>query len=257
MKKRFFLFATILFCLIFNLNANDLWSTQKKAGALSVCYRGISEMYCAGSMDKKVKEIDLRHYLSVFLYFSQYEVNKSNLALHPGIKRVVKGARPGDGKDVIKKVYDYLLREGKRRSIMLSAGKDKVSQKVMTECDQITEIESINWPKYIDSVIDTVVCTSEGKVNLSFKVTNSMKKDFSFKGEEVELRVMGGRYEILSVGSVKESKITLKPGETKAFEIDIPITGDMVPSTRYSIIPFIRNIQVSKEGGFVVCEANN
>jgi hypothetical protein len=137
---------------------------------------------------------------------------------------------------------------------MLSKGKNKETQSVLTESDQINEIEATNWPKYIDSSIDTITCTKDGKVSLTFKVTNSMKKDFSFNGDEVELRVVSGRYEILSSGSINESKVVIKAGETKMFSIEIPITGDMVPSMRYKIVPFIKNIEVSKEEASVLCE---
>jgi hypothetical protein len=254
MKRGSFALFALIVCLTLNAGANEKWQTQKTAGALSVCYQALAEMYCAGSVDKKTAEIDLKHYLSVFLYFSSYEVNRNDLVLQPGITRLIKGARPESGKKVIQGAYDYLLREGKRKGVMLSKGKGKETQVVFTETDQINEVEAVNWPKYIDSSIDTIVCTKEGMVGLTFKVTNSMKKDFVFNGDEVELRIVSGRYEILSAGSVKESRIVLKVGETKSFSIDIPITGDMVPSMRYKIVPFIKNIEVSKEEASVLCE---
>jgi hypothetical protein len=65
---------------------------------------------------------------------------------------------------------------------------------------------------------------------------------------------VSGRYEILSSGSINESKVVIKAGETKMFSIEIPITGDMVPSMRYKIVPFIKNIEVSKEEASVLCE---
>lgn len=257
MKKSFLLVAVALFWFTFTVTAGGLWSTEKYACVHSVCYKGVSELYCAGSADKKVMENDLKHYLSVFLYFSNYEVNKSDMILQPGIKRLVKGTRPEDGKKLLQSVYDYLLREGKRKGIMLSIGKDAVTQKVFSEVDQIYEIESVNWPKYIDSSIDSIVCTANESINASFKITNTMKKEFLFKGEEIELRIVGGRYEFLSAGSVKEEKVVLSAGATKTFSVDIPITGEMIPSMRYKIVPFIKNIKASKEDFSVLCESTD
>ena len=254
MKKRISFVFAVTFFITFSAYANEKWSVQKNAGALSACYQSVSTMYCAGSMNKKVTEIDLKHYLSVYLYFAKEDVKKSDLSVQPGIMRLIKGSRPEQGDRVLKGVYDYLLREGKSKAIMLSFGAGKNDQKVMSESEQIIEIESVNWPKYIDSSIDSISCTSDQKVNLTFKVTNSLKKDFIIKGEEIELRIMSGRHEILSVGSVTEGSSTIKAGETKSFQVDIPVTGDMIPSMRYRIIPFIRNIQVSKEDASVLCE---
>ncbi|HSW60209.1 MAG TPA: hypothetical protein VLJ60_05385 [bacterium] len=254
MKKRISVVFAVAFLITFSAYANEKWSVQKTAGALSACYQSVSTMYCAGSMNKKVTETDLKHYLSVYLYFAKDDAKKADLVVQPGIMRLIKGSRSEQGDRILKGAYDYLLREGKSKSIMLSAGVDKSGQSVMSEAEQIIEIESVNWPKYIDSTIDTISCTSDQKVNLTFKVTNSLKKDFLLKGEEVELRIMSGRHEILSVGSVKDGNSVIKAGETALFQVDIPVTGDMLPSMRYRIIPFIRNIQVSKEDFSVLCE---
>jgi hypothetical protein len=198
---------------------NEKWSVQKTAGALSACYQSVSTMYCAGSTNKKATETDLKHYLSVYLYFAKDDAKKSDLTVQPGIMRLIKGSRPEQGDRILKGAYDYLLREGKNKAIMLSTGVDKNSQTVMSESDQITEIESVNWPKYIDSVIDSISCTSDQKVNMTFKVTNTMKKDFFVKGEEIELRIMSGRHEILSVGSITEGSSTIKAGETNHLKL--------------------------------------
>lgn len=254
MKKRISVVFAFVFFMTFSAYATEKWSVQKTAGALSACYQSVSTMYCAGSTNKKATETDLKHYLSVYLYFAKDDAKKSDLTVQPGIMRLIKGSRPEQGDRILKGAYDYLLREGKNKAIMLSIGVDKNSQAVMSESDQIAEIESVNWPKYIDSIIDTISCTSDQKVNMTFKVTNTMKKDFILKGEEIELRIMSGRHEILSVGSVTEGSSTIKAGETKSFEVNIPVTGDMIPSMRYRIIPFIRNIQVSKEDASVLCE---
>ncbi|MGI6394740.1 MAG: hypothetical protein ACOX2F_08485 [bacterium] len=253
MKKQF-LAAAFIFCIPFFIYADKKWSTEKSSGIVNVCYRSLDAVYCAGSSNKKATTDDLKHYLSVFLYFTKDDINKDDLKLHPGIVRLVKGARAEQGEKVLKMTYDYLLREGKSKFVMLSSGKDINSQKMMTETEQATEIESVYWLKYLDSHIETITCTSDGKVNLTFKITNNMKKDFFVKREDVELRIVGGRYEMLSVGTISECSALIKSGETKSFQVDVPVTGDMIPSMRYRIIPFIKNIQASKEDFSVLCE---
>ncbi|HPV21527.1 MAG TPA: hypothetical protein PK102_07815, partial [bacterium] len=97
MKKRISFVFAVTFFITFSAYANEKWSVQKNAGALSACYQSVSTMYCAGSMNKKVTETDLKHYLSVYLYFSKDDAKKSDLSVQPGIMRLIKGSRPEQG----------------------------------------------------------------------------------------------------------------------------------------------------------------
>lgn len=256
MRVRIFTVFFAFLCFSLSVNAVEKWSIEKAAGALTVCYQASSSVYCAGSTNKKAGETDLKNYLSAFLQFAGYEVNKTDMILHPGIIRLIKSSRPEQSDRVLKGVFDYLVRERKRFSISIFSGADKNSQNIISETDTVNIIESVNWPKYIDSSLESITCTTDQKINLNFKIKNSMKTGFFFYEDESEIRVLGGRGDILSVGSIstEHKKIEVKAGETADYNISIIFTGEMDQSTRYSIVPFIKNIQISKEEAFVLCK---
>ncbi len=247
-------FILVLFC--FFINADQGWSTDRTDDSLKVCYSTPSLVYCASGSSKQSKEPDLRNYLSVFLQFGGYEVNEKDMQLHPGIRRLISRTRPEQKERILTGVVDYLLREGKTRNIVISSGKNKSSLNDMTEDERIMAIEYINWPKYLDVKIERVKCVWNEKINLSFSVMNTMKKDFVFRNQDVEMRVMGARNELVTAGSIftDPPEKVIKAGERETYSIDLPVTGDMVAGMRYIIYPFIKNIRVKSEGTTVVCE---
>lgn len=254
MKKA--VFAILLFMVPFlSVSAEDVWSVQKDGGVTSLCYRGAASVYCAASENKKGSVTDLKNYLSVFLQFGGFDVNAADMVLQPGIVRLIKGSKPEQYDRVLRGVFDYLMREKKRFAISVSSGADIIGQNKFAEPDLVDMIESVNWPKHIDSAIDSIVCTEDSKVVLNLKITNSMKRAFVFFADDSEVRILGGRGDILSVGSIapEHKKMEIKPGESADYSISIIFTGEMDKATRYVIVPFIKNIQITKNEFFVLC----
>ncbi|HNW81327.1 MAG TPA: hypothetical protein PKG52_00395 [bacterium] len=256
MKKSLMVFILAVSFPFLSVSAKDSWSSQKTDGIASVCYQNSSMMYCAYTENKKGGETDLKNYLSVFLQFGGYDVTLSEMVLQPGIVRLIKGSRPEQYDRVLRGVFDYLLREKKRFAISISSGSDLTGQTKFSETDLVDIIEAVSWPKYIDSAIDSITCTEDSKITLNLKMTNSMKKPFLFFADESEVRVLGGRGDILSVGSIapEHRKIEIKAGETADYSISIIFTGEMDKATRYAIVPFIKNIRISKDESFVLCK---
>lgn len=256
MKKSLMVLIFAVFLPFLSVSAKDSWSSQKTAGITSVCYQSSSMMYCAYTENKKGGEADLKNYLSVFLQFGSYDVTLSEMVLQPGIVRLIKGSRPEQYDRVLRGVFDYLLREKKRFAVSISSGPDFAGQNKFAETDLIDIIEAVNWPKYIDSALDSITCTEDSKISLNLKITNSMKKAFVFFADESEIRVLAGRGDILSVGSIapEHKKIEIKAGESADYAISIIFTGEMDKATRYAIVPFIKNIQITKNEFFVLCK---
>ncbi len=255
MKK--LVLAISLFMMPFlSVSAKDVWSVQKDSGVTSVCYSGSATVYCAYSENKKGGETDLKNYLSVFLQFGGFEVNASDMVLQPGIVRLIKGSRPEQYDRVLRGVFDYLLREKKRFAISVSSGADIIGQNKFAESELVDIIEAVNWPKYIDSSVDSIACTDDSRITLNLKITNSMKRTFVFFADDSEVRVLGGRGDILSVGSIapEHKKMEIKPGESADYSISIIFTGEMDKATRYAIVPYIKNVQITKNEFFVLCQ---
>ena len=240
--------------LTFNLFGVGNWSTQKTAGAKTVCYHGSSTMYCAKSPNKKTKEKDLKQFLSVFMQFSDETVSKNEMLLHPGIKRLVKSSRKTEGARVLKGVNDFLKREAKRKKISISTGKDKSSQKVFSEEDQKNRIDAIQWHKFVEVSIDDISCTPDEIIKLNLNITNSLKNDLIIKRDQVEIRIMSSGNQIMTVGSIEVDKAVIDPGKTVSFPIKIQMTGDMNPLMGYQLVPIIKNVNVLKEKPYVKCK---
>ena len=251
MSKKIVVLFLVLSGFVFSLTASDKWSTQKEEKSITVCYQTFSEVYCAES--SKGNEVDIKNFLSAFLQFSIENINKGDMKLHAGIIRLIKSSRPEQGDRILKGVYDYLARESKNKGIVISTGKDISSRKAFSPEEQTAHIEAINWPAYITAAIEDVKCDPSDKATLTIKITNSTKKEFKAKSFEIEVRVFGGRSDMLSAGAVS-TDISIKEGETGSFPVEIQVTGDMVPDTRYTLHPFIRNIRIKSEETPLICK---
>lgn len=251
MRLLFFLLTVFL---SFSLFGEGNWTTQKAAGAMSVCYQAPSQMYCAGSPNKRTKAKDLKHFLSVYLKFSGDSVNKNDMLLHPGIKRLMRSSRKNEGKRTLKGVYKYLKSEAKRKKIALSTGKDKSSQKIMSDEAQKNAIEAIQWYKFVEVSVEETGCSADEVISVILSITNSMKKDLVLKREQIELQIMSTGNELMTVGSIDTDKIVIKQGETVKYVVKIQMTGDMDPAMGYQLYPIIKNVDVLKEKPFVRCK---
>jgi hypothetical protein len=253
MSKRCVVVFLVLSGFYLSLSGGDKWTTQKEEKSTRVCYQTFSEVYCAES--SKGGEVDLKNFLSAFLQFSIDNINKGDMKLHAGIVRLMKRSRPEQGDRILKGVYDYLARESKNKGIIISTGKDISSRKTFSPEEQTAQIEAINWPAYITASMEDVKCDPADKATLTIKIVNSTKKEFKAKAFEIEVRVFGGRNDMLSAGTVT-TDVSIKAGETGSFPVEIQVTGDMVPDTRYTLHPFIRNIRVKSEETPVTCPEN-
>ena len=249
---RAFLFLLTIF-LSFSLFGAGNWSTQKTAGALSVCYQSADQMYCAGSPSKKTTEKDLKFFLSAFLHFGDKNVTKDML-IHPGLKRLVKSSRPGEGKRILKGVYDFLTREAKRKQISLSTGKTKESQQVMAQCDQKTALDEMQWYKFVEVSAEQAGCSPDEVISVNLSITNSLKKDLVIKRDQIELKIMSTGNMLMTVGSIETDKVVVKPGKTNTYEVKIQMTGAMDPAMGYQLVPIIKNVNIMKEKPFVRCK---
>jgi hypothetical protein len=251
MSRRCVAVFIILSGFFLSLSGGDKWSTQKEEKSTRVCYQTFSEVYCAES--SKGSEVDLKNFLSAFLQFSIDNINKGDMKLHAGIIRLMKSSRPEQGDRILKGVYDYLIRESKNKGIVISSGKDVASRKAFSPEEQMAQIEAINWPAYMTASIEDVKCDPSDKATLTVNISNSTKKEFRAKAYEIEIRVFGGRGDMLSAGSVT-TDIKIDAGKTGSFPVEIQVTGDMVPATRYTLHPFIRNIRIKSEETPVICQ---
>jgi len=251
---RSLVFSMSILFLTFSLFGAGNWSTQKAAGAVTVCYKASSTTYCAQSPNKKTNEKDLKYFLSVFMQFSDESVNKNEMLLHPGIKRLIKSSKKNEGARILKGVNDFLTREAKRKNISISTGKDKASQKAMAPCDQKIVINEIQWHKFVEVTIEDISCTPDEIIKMNLKITNSLKSDLIIKRDQVEIQIMSSGNEIMTVGSINVDKAVINPGKTASFPVNIQMTGDMNPLMGYQLVPIIKKVDVLKEKPYVKCK---
>jgi len=204
-------------------------------------------MYCAQSSKKGVKERDLKQFLSVYMQFSDEKIVKSEMVIHPGIKRLIRSSRSNEGARILKGVYDFLIREAKRKKIEISTGSSKTSQKVFSADEQTSHIQLIQWPKFISATIENINCTVNEVIKFTLRITNSLKHDFALKRDDVEIRIMNRTNALLTVGSIDKDRAVIKQGKTELFPIAIQMTAAMDPRDTYLIIPIIKKVQVAKK----------
>jgi len=250
---RSLVFSFFIIFLTFTLLGAGNWSTQKTEGAKNICYKAPSTMYCVTS-SKKIKDKDLKQFLSVFMQFGDESVNKNDMLLHPGIKRLIKSSRKTEGKRILKGVNDFLKREAKRKKITISTGKDFASQKTMSEAAQKEAIDAVQWHKSVEVTAQQTGCSPDEVISVDMSITNSMNKDLIVKRDQIELMVMSTGNELMTVGSIDTDKIVVKPGKTQKYVVKIQMTGAMDPAMGYQLVPIIKKVDVLKEKPFVRCE---
>ena len=246
---RSFLFTAFIVFFFFNLLGAGNWSTQKTENGINVCYQAASGVYCANSTDKRTKEKDLKQFLSVFLQFGDKNVSKNDMLIHPGIQRLVRSSRLGEGRRILKGVHDFLTREAKRKKISISEGKETLSEK-----EQKTVLDEIQWYNFVTVSAEQIGCTPSEEIKVSLSITNSLKKDLSIKRDEVELRIMSTGNQLMTVGSINAENILIKQGQTEEFIVTIQMTGDMDPAMGYQLVPIIKNVDVLKDKPYVRCK---
>jgi len=254
--KKIFLLILLAVAVVQPLVASGNWSTQKNATSksLTVCYQASLTMYCAQSSKKGVKERDLKQFLSVYMQFSDKKIVKSEMVIHPGIKRLIRSSRSNEGARILKGVYDFLIREAKRKKIEISTGSGKTSQKVFSADEQTAHIQLIQWPKFISATIENILCPTSEKITFSLVITNSMKREFALTRDDVEIQLFNDTRQLFTVGTIEQNKIVVKAGTTESFPITIDRTGDMHPSMNYLLIPIIKKVKVSKKKFPIRCK---
>ena len=252
MKRTLFLIMLIVLCAL-PLAASGNWSTEKGGGAVKVCYQSSLTMYCAQSESKKTKEVDLKQFLSVYMQFSDDKIVKNEMVIHPGIKRLIRSSRADEGSRILKGVFDYLSREGKRKKIVLSTGATRTSQKLFSPDEQKSYIELIRWPKFITVTLDAINCGADETMKFSLVISSSLKKSFTLKREQIEVQVINDSGKLFTVGSIAKDSVVLKPGTSESFPIAVQMTGEMDPNLNYELVPIVKKVKMSKKKFYVSC----
>ncbi|MCK5809321.1 hypothetical protein KAH37_10080 [bacterium] len=248
------LFSTILIVLFaLPLTASGNWSTEKVSGEVTVCYQSSLTMYCAHSESKKTKEVDLKQFLSVYMQFSDDKIVKNEMVIHPGIKRLIRSSRADEGSRILKGVFDYLSREGKRKKIVLSTGATRTSQKLFSPDEQKSYIELIRWPKFITVTLDAINCGASETITFSLVISSSLKKSFTLKRDQIAVHVINDSGKLFTVGSITKESVVLKPGTSQSFPISVQMTGEMDPTLNYELVPIVKKVKMSKKKFYVNC----